>query len=151
MALVDMYPDTSAATRITKQNLRDLIHKSHQYCMRDEEDVMRYYCQFLKLTNPLRTACSLSDESRNAKFFKGFHREDREILSGRIFSMHPNHPCNTPYELKDVFRAARDYFSNARFYRPIQRQFYDDDDKAGYDSDSDSDSDSGSDHDPRRT
>src|SRR6267142_114537 len=137
-ALVDMYPDTSAATRVTKRNLRELIRKSREYRMRDEEDVMRYYRQFLKLTNPLRTTGSLSDESRNTKFFKGFHHEDREVLSSRIFSMHPNHPRDTPYELKDVFKAARDYFSNAQFYCPIQRRLYDND-EAGYDSDSDSD------------
>src|SRR6266850_1211933 len=142
-ALVDMYPDTSAATRVTKRNLRELIRKSREYRMRDEEDVMRYYRQFLKLTNPLRTTGSLSDESRNTKFFKGFHHEDREVLSSRIFSMHPNHPRDTPYELKDVFKAARDYFSNAQFYRPIQRRLYDDD-EAGYNSDSDSDPDSDS-------
>jgi hypothetical protein len=50
--------------------------------MRDEEDVMRYYHRFLELINPLRAAQKLSDEARNAKFFKSFHCEDREILSG---------------------------------------------------------------------
>ena len=107
---------------------------------------MKYYHQFLKLTNPLRTTGSLSDESCNAKFFKGFHCEDREVLSSRIFSMCPNHPHDTPYKLKDVFKAARDYFSNAQFYCPIQQRLYDDDEE-GYDSDSDSDPDSDSGHD----
>ena len=40
-ALVDMYPDTSAATWVTKRNLQELIRKSHQYRICDEEDVMK--------------------------------------------------------------------------------------------------------------
>jgi hypothetical protein len=116
-----MYPDTSAATCFTKRTLRKFIRKSRQYRMRDKKDVMKYYRQFLKLTNPLHAARTLSDESHNAKFFKGFHRKDREILSSRLFTMRPNHPRDNPYELNDVFKAARGYFSNALFYRPIQR------------------------------
>jgi hypothetical protein len=148
VALVGMYPDTSAAARFTKRALHSFIHDSRRCCMRNEEDVMRYYRQYLKLTNPLRAARKLSDEARNAKFFKGFHREDREILSSRIFAMRPNHPEDTPYELDNVFKAARSYFSNAQFYRPMQRRLRDDN---GYDDeyDSDSGSDSDSDYEPR--
>jgi hypothetical protein len=75
---------------------------------------MRYYRRFLELTNPLRVTQKLPDEARNAKFFKGFHREDREILSGQLFSMQPNHPEDMPYELDNVFKAARGYFSDKR-------------------------------------
>ena len=83
--------------------------------MSNEEDVMDHYREFMELSSPLTTARQLSDEDRNAKFFKGFHRDDREILAGRLFTMKPNHPQDKPYELDDVFKAARGYFSNAQF------------------------------------
>jgi len=105
-ALEAMYPDTSAATRLSKKALQDLLYNTSRSRMDDEEDVMDYYREFLELTNPLQAAQQLSDEDRNAKFFKGFHRDDREILSGRLFSMKPNHPQDRPYELDDIFKAA---------------------------------------------
>ena len=134
-ALEAMYPDTLAATRLTKKALQDLLYNTSRSCMGDEEDVMDYYWEFLELANPLQAAQQLSDEDRNAKFFKGFHRDDREILSGRLFSMKPNHPQDRPYKLDDVFKAARSYFSNAQFYQPVQRHLHDDD--YNYNSDSD--------------
>jgi len=119
-ALEAMYLDTSTATHLTKKALQDLLYNTSRSCISDEEDVMDYYREFLELTNPLCTAQQLSEEDRDTKFFKGFHRNDREILSGRLFSMKPNHPQDKPYELDDVFKAARSYFSNAQFYRPVQ-------------------------------
>ena len=103
--------------------------------MRNEEDVMDYYREFLELANPLQVTQQLSDEDRNAKFFKGFHRDNREILSSHIFSMRPDHPQDRPYELDDVFKAARSYFSNVQFYRPVQQRIRNND----YDYDSNSD------------
>jgi hypothetical protein len=120
MALEAMYPDTSATTRLTKKALQDLLYNTSRSRMGDEEDVMDYYWEFLELTNPLQATQLLSDEDCNTKFFKGFHRDDREILSGRLFSMKPNHLQDRPYKLNDIFKAARSYFSNAQFYRPVQ-------------------------------
>ena len=142
-ALEDMYPDTSAATRIAKKALQDLIYKTSHSCTGDEDDVLDYYHLFLELSNPLTEACQLLDEAHDAKFFKGLHRDDREILASRLFTMKPNHPQDKPYELNDIFKAARGYFSNAQFYRPKQRQSRDqsrDDSDNDFDCDSDSDS-----------
>ena len=133
-ALEAMYPDTSAATRLTKKALQDLLYNTSRSRMRNEEDVMDYYQEFLELANPLQVAQQLSDKDRNAKFFKGFHRDDREILSSHIFSMRPNHPQDRPYELDDVFKATRSYFSNAQFYQPVQRRIRNND--YNYNSDS---------------
>jgi len=135
MALEAMYLDTSAATRLTKKALQDLLYNTSRSHMTNEEDVMDYYREFLELTNPLCTAQQLSKEDRDAKFFKGFHHDDREILSGRLFSMKPNHPQDKPYKLGDVFKAAQSYFSNAQFYRPVQQGLRSDD--YNYDSDFD--------------
>ena len=35
--------------------------------MRDEEDIMDYYREFLELANPLQVTQQLSDEDRNAR------------------------------------------------------------------------------------
>ena len=121
-ALEDMYLDTSAATRIAKKALQDHIYKTSRSRMSNEEDVMDHYREFMELSSPLTTVRQLSDEDRDAKFFKGFHRDDREILAGCLFTMKPNHPQDKPYKLDDIFKAARGYFSNAQFYRPKQRQ-----------------------------
>ena len=142
-ALQAMYPDTSAATRLAKKALQELIHKTSCSRMSEEDDVLDYYRLFLELSNPLTEAHQLSDEDRDTKFFKGFHRDDREILSGRLFTMKPNHSQDKPYELNDIFKAARGYFSNTQFYRPKQRQSRDRScDNSDIDLDSDSNSDS---------
>jgi hypothetical protein len=93
--------------------------------MRSEDDVLQYHRRFLEHSNPLRTAQTLSDEDRNAEFFQGFHPEDREVINDRLHAMKPNHPIDKPYDLEDTFTAARRYFSNAQFYRPLQRWRHD--------------------------
>jgi hypothetical protein len=35
--------------------------------------------------------------------------------------MKPQHPAHKPYDIEGVFTAACGYFSNAQFYRPLQR------------------------------
>jgi len=117
-ALEAMYPDTSAATCFAKKALQELIYKTSCSWMSNEDDILDYYRLFLELSTPLTEARQLSNEDRDTKFFKGFHRDDREILSGCLFTMKPNHPQDKPYKLDDVFKAARGYFSNAQFYRP---------------------------------
>ena len=111
---------------------------------------MRYYRCFLELTNPLRAAHKLTDEARNSGFLKGFHRDDRDILSHCLYSLRPNHPQGLPYELDDAFRVAKGYFSNEQFYCQMQRRLRDDEDESDSNSGSDSDSHSDNDrHDPR--
>jgi hypothetical protein len=79
-----IYPDTSASTRFTKKALHELVDSWARTPMRGEEDVLQYYRRFLEYSNPLRTAQTLSEEDRNAEFFKGFHPEDREVINDRL-------------------------------------------------------------------
>jgi hypothetical protein len=121
-ALDRLYPDTAAATRYTRQGLMDFVDMAARSRMNDEDDVMQYYRRFLTIGNPLRLANQISEEDYSAEFFRGFHPDDREVLASRLFSMKPHHPPQKPYEFNDVFTAARGYFSNAQFYRPLQRR-----------------------------
>jgi len=69
-----MYPDTSAATHFMKKALQELIYKTSCSRMTNEDDILDYYHLFLELSNPLTEVCQLSDDDRDAKFFKGFHQ-----------------------------------------------------------------------------
>ncbi|KAI0246804.1 hypothetical protein BJV78DRAFT_1297250, partial [Lactifluus subvellereus] len=104
--LEELYPDTAAATRYTKHVLQDFIQLSSRYRMRDENDVLQYYRRFLTISNPLRTANQITADDCSADFFLGFHPDDRDVLSSRLFSMKPQHPSHKPYDLEDVFTAA---------------------------------------------
>ena len=48
-----LYPDDTTAQRYTKQQLRELVHESARYRMRDAHDVAEYYCKFLTIAGPL--------------------------------------------------------------------------------------------------
>ena len=117
-----LYPDTSPSTRFTKKALHDLVDSWARTPMRDDDEVLEYYRRFLEYSNPLRTAETLTNEDRNAEFFRGFHPEDREILNNRLHAYRPNHPEDKPYELEDTFHVAQRYFSKTQFYRPLQRR-----------------------------
>jgi hypothetical protein len=121
-AIKKIYPDTSASTHFSKKALWELVDSWACTPMRDEEDVLQYYRQFLEHSNPLHVAQTLSEEDHNAKFFKGFHPEDCEVINNHLHAMKPNHPEDKPYDFEDTFEAVRRYFSNAQFYRPLQRR-----------------------------
>ena len=117
-----LYPDTAAATRYTRNVLKDLVQLSSKYRMRDENDVLEYYRHFLTISNPLVAANQITADDCSAEFFLGFHPDDRNVLESRLFSMKPNQPEHKPYDLEDVFTAAQRYFSDAWFYRLADRR-----------------------------
>jgi hypothetical protein len=80
--LESLYPDTSAATCHTKKMLQEFVNHSAKDCIRDEDDVIAYYQQFLKISNHLYNARELSDDDCNSEFFEGFHLDDCEVLAG---------------------------------------------------------------------
>ncbi|KAI9451279.1 hypothetical protein F5148DRAFT_986626 [Russula earlei] len=125
-ALEKVYLDVGAASRLLKRTLQDFVNTSAQTRMRNKEDVISYFQQFLQHSNPLRTTNRITDDECNSEFFQGFHTEDHNILASRLFSLKPNHPPERPYNLEDVYKAARGYFSNTQFYQPLQRRLCDD-------------------------
>ena len=100
-SLEDMYPDTEAYTCYTKKGLQELVDRSNQRRLRDKNDVINYYRTFHEISNHL-TAAQLSAEERNEEFFMGFHPDDREILSNRLYALKPNHPPRQAHDLQDV-------------------------------------------------
>ena len=112
------YPDTSSATRFTMDGLRDFIFESMQQRIWDEEDVMSYRCNFLRRHDQLPQSQQLTAQERSAMFFKGFYHKDQEILLQQLYTKQLNHDLTNPYDLEDVYKVARGYFSNTQFYRP---------------------------------
>jgi hypothetical protein len=110
--LQQLYRNTKATTCYTKQGLINFVDGHAQTRIRDEEDVVSYYREFLERSMPLYNSRQLSDEERNDEFCQGFHPEDREILTNRLFAKNPNHPSDKAYDIKDVLEAAQTYFSN---------------------------------------
>jgi hypothetical protein len=82
--------------------------------------VVGYYHRFLKKHNQLPVSQKLLARECNRAFFLGFHPGDQEILIQWLYTMRPNHNLEDPYDMEDVFEAARGYFSNAQFYCPPQ-------------------------------
>ena len=121
-SLESLYPDLDAATRYTRQVLMDFVDLSSRTRMHEEQDFMQYYRSFLTITNPLLKTQRISDDDWSMEFFQGFHPVDREALAARLFAMNSRHPVHKPYKFYDIYAVARGYFSNAQFYRPLQRR-----------------------------
>ncbi|KAF8266491.1 hypothetical protein EI94DRAFT_1585341 [Lactarius quietus] len=114
--LESLYPDTSAATHITKKTLQDFIDAAAKDHIRDEDNVIAYHRWFLEISNHLYDARELSKEDRNSEFFQGFHLDDCEVLTNQLFSLNPRHPTDKPYAFKDILTMAKNYFANKQFY-----------------------------------
>ncbi len=69
---------------------------------------------------PLYNSCQLSDKEHNDEFCQGFHPDNREILTNRLFAKNPNHPSDKAYNLKDILDAVQTYFSNVRLHHNQQ-------------------------------
>ena len=114
------YPDIAARTRCTRQVLTEFLELSAESLIHDENDIMKYYRSFLTIALPLLQDNKISDDDFNAEFFKGFHADDQDILADQLLKMNPRHPASKPFEVKDVVSAARWYFANDRFHKPLQ-------------------------------
>ncbi|KAH9048591.1 hypothetical protein EDB84DRAFT_1573933 [Lactarius hengduanensis] len=100
--LESLYPDTSAK-RYTKRALQEFVDNyAKTQRMRDEDDVMSYYRDFLALSKPLSNKQRISDEERSFEFFQGFHPDDRRLLAFRLLATKPDHPIGVPHDLEDL-------------------------------------------------
>ncbi|KAH9080608.1 hypothetical protein EDB83DRAFT_998541 [Lactarius deliciosus] len=124
--LESLYPDTSATKRYTKRALQEFVDDyAKTRRMRDEDDVMDYYRDFLALSNPLYNNQRISDEERSFEFFQGFHPDDRRPLAFRLLVIKPDHPIGVPHDLKDVLTAARRQFSGVQLSDFLPRELRD--------------------------
>ncbi|KAH8977017.1 hypothetical protein EDB92DRAFT_1822827 [Lactarius akahatsu] len=120
-SLERIYEGTSAQSRHSKQKLYDFAHYNSRTRMRDEEDIIHYYRQFLVFCQPLIEDHRITTDERDYAFWYGFHPEDRDKLSPRLLAKFPDQPIGQPYNFNEVFKIARAAFSSSPFF-PIQLQ-----------------------------
>ena len=111
-------PDTMAHTRFTHWALAEFTALSAEHHIRSENDVLKYYWNFLTIALPLVGANKLTQDDFNTEFFKGFHKEDQDILTEQIiFNLNPCHPQNKPFQNQDVLQAAREHFASDTYHK----------------------------------
>ncbi|KAH9170857.1 hypothetical protein EDB89DRAFT_2230400 [Lactarius sanguifluus] len=114
-----------------RQKLCGYIQDSARKRMYCEDDVLRYYRQFICFGLPLVHAGHLSGEEHDAAFWYGFHPDDREVLQPHLIGKNPFQPSDVPFHFKDVLSCARvafaynNYFqspwSHAKHFRAVTR------------------------------
>ncbi|KAF8264868.1 hypothetical protein EI94DRAFT_1865800 [Lactarius quietus] len=87
--------------------------------MRSEEDMHRYYREFLVYCQPLITTNAITTEDKDSAFRNGFHIEDRKELSARLFAKLPNQRSNKPFNMEEVYETATFVFGAAP-YIPLE-------------------------------
>ena len=100
------YTGPSACSRYSKQRLHDFVQKASQARMRSEDDVLEYYCGFDLLCKPLTDAGRITTEDRDLAFWLGFHTEDRNRMTARLFVWCPRHATDEAFPFADVFDVA---------------------------------------------
>ncbi|KAN0118727.1 hypothetical protein V8E52_004838 [Russula decolorans] len=109
--LLDIYDDTSAHSRHSRQKLVEFVRRSVKLHMRDEEDVQNYYRQSIVLSKPLLDSHHLTIDERNKAFWLGFHNRDRNKMYARLIANNPYQPAREHFDYLDVYKVARATFS----------------------------------------
>jgi hypothetical protein len=120
--LEEIHPDITASSRHTKQGLETFRKLSAKSRIRDEADVLKYYRNFLTVASPLLANHHITIDEYNTAFFKGFHRNVREIIAERFEMVYPHHPVHEPFPVQGVLDAARRHFTPYHFYRRAKLQ-----------------------------
>ncbi|KAF8264010.1 hypothetical protein EI94DRAFT_1703542 [Lactarius quietus] len=99
VTLPELYPDAAEHT-CTCQELSQFTELSAEVRIRDNKDVMKYYRDFLMIATDLVDSGDLHPNDYNTEFFRGFHREDRNIIAEEIlFNVNPRHPRTEPFNV----------------------------------------------------
>ncbi|KAI9450243.1 hypothetical protein BJY52DRAFT_1192006 [Lactarius psammicola] len=110
-SLLDTFGRTTPRPQVMRQKLQCYIQNSSRSRMDCIDDVLQYYRQFLCYSAPLVHAGHLTEEDRDAAFWRGFHPEDCKVLWPRLIGKNPIQPPDTPFYFEDVFHCARAAFA----------------------------------------
>ncbi|KAH9007841.1 hypothetical protein EDB84DRAFT_1599672 [Lactarius hengduanensis] len=110
-SLIDIFGNPTPRHQIMRQKLHSCIQETSRTRMHCEDDVLRYYRQFICFGIPLVHAGHMSEEERDAAFWYGFHPEDRKVIQPRLLGKNPFQPPDIPFHFKDVFVCARAAFA----------------------------------------
>src|SRR6266850_2016685 len=109
--LRDEYVDPTPQGRYSKQKLQDYTNRRARHQIEDEEDVLKYYRVFNRLSKPLLDSDRITTGEWNAAFWRGFHPDDRKALYERLIAKKPDMPRGRAFDYKDVLSIARAIFS----------------------------------------
>ena len=94
---------TTTRSRVSKQELHDLIDWSSTRPMEDEDDVADYFDDFRTLADPLVSSCRMSRRECNKLFWQGFHADDRTMLYPRLIGRHPFQKPGADFDYQELF------------------------------------------------
>src|SRR6266850_6962092 len=109
--LCDEYIDPTLQGRYSKQKLQDYTNKRARHQIEDEEDVLKYYRIFNRLSKPLLDSDRITTGERNTAFWRRFHPDDRKALHERLIAKKPDMPRGHAFDYKDILSIARAIFS----------------------------------------
>ncbi|KAF8262850.1 hypothetical protein EI94DRAFT_1808196 [Lactarius quietus] len=118
-SLEHVYRTTSTEAKYSKARLFQFVVHRSRYQMLSEEDVHRYYREFLVYCQPLITTNAITTEDKDSAFWNGFHIDDRKELSARLFAKLPNQRSNKPFDMEEVYETATFVFGAAP-YIPLE-------------------------------
>jgi hypothetical protein len=120
-SLEHLYQGTAANALYTKQRLYDFVASSNTKRIGDIRDVHQYFRKFHIYSQHLVEDSRITTEERDTAFWYGFHPDDREKLSSRLFAKLPDQVLDRPFGMDDVFKTACIIFANRPFL-PIELQ-----------------------------
>jgi hypothetical protein len=109
--LRDEYVDPTPQGRYSKQKLQDYTNKRARRPIEDEEDMLKYYRIFNRLSKSLLDSDRITTGEWNTAFWRGFHPDDRKALHERLIAKKPDMPRGRAFDYKDVLSIARAIFS----------------------------------------
>ncbi|KAH9036804.1 hypothetical protein EDB85DRAFT_2203617 [Lactarius pseudohatsudake] len=115
-SLIDVFSNPTPRHQIMRQKLHSHVQETSRTRMHCEDDVLRYYRQFICFGLPLVHAGHLSEEERNTAFWYGFHPLDREVLQPRLLGKNPSQPPDVPFHFEDVLSRARAAFAYVDYF-----------------------------------
>jgi hypothetical protein len=110
-SLEEAYPARGFQNCHSKQQLHDLVKKTSQYRMRDEDDVLEYYRRFFFIATPLVDSLDITTKDQDYAFWYGFHADDRRLMSNRLDVKFPDRALTQAYPWEDVLKVARTILS----------------------------------------
>ena len=112
-SLESKYIGPSTRSRYSKQRLHDFVQKASQARMHSKDNVLEYYRRFDLLCKPLTNAGCITTEDHDLAFWLGFHTEDRDRMTARLFVQCPRHTTDEAFPFADVFDVARTTFKGS--------------------------------------
>ena len=120
-SLERLYQNAAANALYTKQKLYDFVASNNTKHISDIRNVHQYYRKFHIYSQHLVEDNRITEEERDTAFWYGFHPDDREKLSSRLFAKMPDQLWDRPFGMNDVFKTACIIFANRPFL-PIELQ-----------------------------